>query len=68
MKNITRIVRNAAAAVATTAAALCTFAGASEAQAQERDQTATTGWYWLSGVDAAPVTAKINQGYRLVYI
>jgi hypothetical protein len=68
MKNITRIVRRAAAAVATTAAALCTFAGASEAQAQERDQTATTGWYWLSGVDAATVTAKINQGYRLVDI
>lgn len=68
MKRIVSSVKTAlrTAALAATAA-VATFAGAAtEAQAQDRDQTATTGWYWLSGVDAAAVSAKINQGYRLV--
>lgn len=56
----------AIAATAALAATATTAATASDAHAQDRDQTATTGWYWLTGVDAAAISAKINQGYRLV--
>jgi hypothetical protein len=62
MKTLKRLAATALTALTT----LVCAHGAAQAEAPRETQVADQGWYWLTGVDAAAVSAKINQGYRLV--
>lgn len=62
MKTLKRLAATALTALTT----LVCAHGAAQAEAPRETQVADQGWYWLTGVDAAAVTAKLNQGYRLV--